>query len=118
MAKNEKDKLSTVLLAIGDPTRRAILEKISRGDPSVLEIAESFPISLPAVSKHLKVLETAGLILRKKEGRVNRFKLIAQPMRDASEWIRNYERFWQVQLGSLEAYLEGARRKEKSHGKK
>ncbi len=118
MAKYKKDKLSTVLLAIGDPTRRAILEKISRGEPSVLEIAESFPISLPAISKHLKVLERAGLILRKKEGRVNRFKLIARPMKDASEWIKNYDRFWQVQLGSLEAYLEEAGREEKSHGKK
>lgn len=110
MAKYKKDKLSTVLLAMGDPTRRAILEKISRGGPSVLEIAESFPISLPAVSKHLKVLERAGLISRKREGRVHRFKLNARPMRDASEWIRNYERFWQVQFDSLEAYLEKAKK--------
>ncbi len=118
MGKDKKDKLSTVLLAMGDPTRRAILEKISRGEPSVLEIAESFPISLPAISKHLKVLERAGLISRKREGRMHRFKLIARPMKDASEWIRNYERFWQVQLGSLETYLEEAKKEGKSYGKK
>jgi DNA-binding transcriptional ArsR family regulator len=96
MAKYRKDKLTTVLLAIGDPTRRAILEKISRGELSVLEIAESFPISLPAVSKHLRVLERAELISGKKEGRVHRFKLIAQPMKDAAEWIGNYKRFWEA----------------------
>lgn len=118
MAKYRRDELSTVLLAIGDPTRRAILEKVSRGEPSVLEIAESFSISLPAVSKHLKVLEKAGLILRKKEGRIHRFKLIARPMKDASEWISHYERFWQAQLGSLGAYLEEAGKEEKNHGKK
>lgn len=118
MPKNKKDELSTVLLAMGDPTRRAILEKISRGEPSVLEIAEAFSISLPAISKHLKVLEKAGLILRKKEGRVNRFKLNAQPVKDAAEWMRNYEQFWQAQLGSLKAYLGEAGRKEKSHGRK
>jgi DNA-binding transcriptional ArsR family regulator len=118
MAKDKRDKLSTVLLAIGDPTRREVLKKISRGEPSVLEIAESFPISLPAISKHLKVLERAGLIFRKREGRVHRFKLIGRPMRDAYEWIRNYERFWQVQLDSLEAYLEKAKKEGRSHGKK
>jgi len=118
MGKNKKDNLSTVLLAIGDPTRREILKKVSQGEPSVLEIAESFPISLPAISKHLKVLERAGLILRKREGRVHRFKLNARPMKGASEWIRNYERFWQVQLGSLETYLEKAKKEGKSYEKK
>jgi len=118
MGKDKKDRLSTVLLAMGDPTRREILKKVSQGEPSVLEIAESFPISLPAISKHLKVLERAGLISRKREGRVHRFKLNARPMKDASEWIRNYEQFWQVQLDSLEAYLEKTRKEGKSHGKK
>ena len=103
MRKDKRDKLSTALLAMGDPTRREILKKVSQGEPSVLEIAGSFRISLPAISKHLKVLERAGLISRKREGRVHRFTLNARPMKDASEWIRNYERFWQVQLDSLEA---------------
>jgi DNA-binding transcriptional ArsR family regulator len=118
MVKHKRDALSKVLLAMGDPTRREILKKVSRGEPSVLEIAESFPISLPAISKHLKVLERAGLISRKREGRVHRFKLDARPMRDASEWIRNYERFWQVKLDSLGAYLEKTGKEGKSHGKK
>jgi DNA-binding transcriptional ArsR family regulator len=74
------------------------LKKVSQGELSVLEIAESFPISLPAISKHLKVFERAGLISQKREGRVHRFKLNARPMKNASEWIRNYQRFWQVQL--------------------
>jgi DNA-binding transcriptional ArsR family regulator len=116
LAKDEK--LSTVLLAIGDPIRREILKKVSQGEPSVLEIAESFPISLPAISKHLKVLERAGLISRKREGRVHRFELNARPMKDASEWIRKYQRFWQVQLDSLGAYLEKSRKEGRSHGKK
>ena len=118
MAKYKRDKLSTVLLAIGDPTRREILKKVSQGEPSVLEIAEAFRISLPAISKHLKVLERAGLIFRKREGRVHRFNLIARPMKDAYEWIRNYQRFWQGQLDSLESYLEKAKKEGKSHGKK
>ncbi len=118
MVKYKKDKLSAVLLAIGDPTRRAILEKISRGEPSVLEIADSFHISLPAISRHLKVLERAGLISRKKEGRMHRFKLTALPMKDASEWIRSYERFWRVQLGSLETYLEETQKEERSYEEK
>jgi DNA-binding transcriptional ArsR family regulator len=118
MGKDKRDKLSAVLLAIGDPTRREILKKVSLGEPSVLEIAESFPISLPAISKHLKVLERVGLISRKREGRVHRFELNARPMKDASEWIRNYERFWQVQLDSLEAYLGETKKERKSHGKK
>ncbi len=82
------------------------------------EIADSFRISLPAISKHLKVLERAGLISRKREGRVHRFKLTALPMKDASEWIRSYERFWQVQLGSLETYLEEIKMEERSHEEK
>jgi DNA-binding transcriptional ArsR family regulator len=118
MRKDKKDKLSTVLLAMGDPTRREILKKVSRGKPSVLEIAEAFPISLPAISKHLKVLERAGLISRKREGRVHRFKLNARPMKDASEWIRNYEQFWHVQFDSLGAYLEEAKKEGKSPWKK
>ena len=118
MAKYKKDKLSTVLLAIGDPTRREILKKVSRGEPSVLEIAESFRVSLPAISKHLKVLERAGLISRKREGRVHRFKLNARPMKDASEWIRNYERLWQIQLASLGTYLEEGKKEGKSYEEK
>jgi uncharacterized protein YndB with AHSA1/START domain len=118
MSKDKKDKLSTVLLAIGDPTRREILKKVSKGEPSVLEIAESFRISLPAISKHLKVLERAGLISRKREGRVHRFKLIARPMKDASEWIRNYEQFWHVQLNSLGPILRSQERRGKAMGKR
>jgi DNA-binding transcriptional ArsR family regulator len=118
MGKDKKDGLSTVLLAIGDPTRREILKKVSQSEPSVLEIAESFPISLPAISRHLKVLERAGLISRKREGRVHRFTLNPRPMKDASEWIKTYEQFWQGRLESLEIYLGESREEEKIHGRK
>jgi DNA-binding transcriptional ArsR family regulator len=91
--------------ALADPTRRAILERLASGEASVLELARPHRMSLPAVSKHLRVLEGAGLIARRKDGRVRRCRLRARPMRDAAAWIEHYRRFWEQQFDALAGYL-------------
>jgi len=96
--------------ALSDPTRRAIVERLTRGEASVGELAEPFAISLPAISKHLTVLEEAGLLARTKDGRTRRCRLIEEPMRDALEWIASYGSFWEGQLDSLEGFLAESRR--------
>ncbi|MBM4070979.1 MAG: winged helix-turn-helix transcriptional regulator [Planctomycetes bacterium] len=98
--------LDSTFAALSDPTRRAILTRLRHGSASVLELAEPFKVSLPAISKHLRVLEQAGLIHRTKEGRVHRLRLAAKPMKDAAEWIENYRAFWEDQLDSLADYLD------------
>ncbi|NNE45186.1 MAG: metalloregulator ArsR/SmtB family transcription factor [Rhodothermales bacterium] len=92
--------------ALSDPTRRAILERLSEGEATVNELAQPFDISRPAISKHLRVLERAGLVTRTPDGRVSRCELNAQPMREATEWVSRYRRFWEQQLDSLERYLD------------
>ena len=92
--------------ALSDPTRRAILERLSDGEATVNELAQPFDISRPAISKHLRVLERAGLVTRTPDGRVSRCELNAQPMREAGEWVSRYRRFWEQQLDSLERYLD------------
>ena len=106
MVKYQTDSLSGVFSALADPTRRAILARLALGDSSVGELAEPFEMSLPAVSKHLKVLETAGLIEREVEGRVHRCQLNAAAMKDAADWIEHYRRFWEAQFDALARYLE------------
>ena len=106
--------LNVTFGALSDPTRRAIVERLARGDASVGELAEPFDMSLPAVSKHLTVLERAGLVERVKEGRTRRCRLIDEPMREALAWIAGYGRFWEGQLDSLERLLgesKGGRRR-------
>ena len=98
--------------ALADPIRRAILTRLAKGDSSVTELATPFDVSLPAISKHLRVLEMAGLILREKEGRVRRCRLVAQPMKDATEWIGHYQCFWEEQFDALAKYLEESKNKE------
>jgi DNA-binding transcriptional ArsR family regulator len=105
MVKRAADPLDATFGALADPTRRAIVERLTRGEASVGELAEPFDISLPAISKHLTVLEKAGLIARTKEGRVRHCRLIEEPMRDAFEWIANYGSFWEGQLDSLGRFL-------------
>jgi DNA-binding transcriptional ArsR family regulator len=95
--------------ALADPTRRAIVERLTRGDASVGELAEPFDMSLPAISKHLTVLERAGVVERIKEGRTRRCHLVDTPMREALEWIATYGRFWEGQLDSLERLLAESR---------
>jgi len=106
--------LSATFGALADPTRRAILERLARGDSSVTGLAEPFNVSLPAISKQLRVLERAGLLSQEKDGRVRRCKLDAGPMKEAAEWIAGYQRFWDQQLDSLAGYLNQMQRED--HG--
>ena len=98
--------LDHTFAALADPTRRALLARLARGAASVTALAAPFRMSLPAVSKHLSVLERAGLIARSREGRVHRLRLEAAPLREAGEWIVFYRRFWEGQLDALARYLE------------
>ena len=98
--------LDLTFSALADPTRRAILSHLSKKEASVLELAEPFRISLPAISKHLRVLENANLIARRREGRVHRIRLNAAPLQDISEWIEHYRIFWQQALDRFEMYLK------------
>lgn len=106
MVKYYADALNETFSAIADPTRRAILSHLAaEGATSVTELAEPFDVSLPAIMKHLRVLEDAGLITREKEGRVSRCQLNADPLQIAAEWINPYERFWRTKLNALESHL-------------
>jgi DNA-binding transcriptional ArsR family regulator len=100
------DQLSTTFAALADPTRRAILDRLTRGDATVGELAEPFAISLPAVSKHLKVLERAGLIRRSRDARWRPCKLEAGPLSAAADWVERYRRFWSTSFDRLDDYLE------------
>jgi len=105
MVNDSSEQLTTVFLALADPTRRAILERLAQGEASGTELARPFSISVPAVSKHLRVLEHAELILHRKEGRTHRFRLAARPMREAAAWLEHYRQFWEAQFDSLDSYL-------------
>ena len=104
------DRLSSTLFALADPTRRALLARLATGDATVKELAEPFDMSLAAVSKHLKVLEGAGLISRSKEAQWRPCHLEAAPLRSVSEWLEDYRRFWDRSLDSLGEYLEEMQR--------
>ena len=112
------DRLSRTLSALADPTRRAILARLASGELSVTELAEPFDMSLPAVSKHLKVLERAGLIARNREAQWRRCRLEASPLRDVSAWIDQYREFWEERLDRLEAYLAELQEESKKPKKK
>lgn len=99
------DPLSATLAALADPTRRAILARLSLGEASVSELAEPFEMSMPAVSKHLKVLERAGLITRGREAQWRPCRLDAGPLRDVAGWLEGYRQFWDASLDKLDAYL-------------
>ena len=99
------DRLSVVFSALADPTRRAILERLSRGEATVLELASPFAMSLPAVSKHLKVLERAGLISRGREAQWRPCRLEAKAMEGAADWLEEYRQFWEESLDRLGEYL-------------
>ncbi len=111
------DRLSATFAALADPTRRAILARLASGEASVTELARPFEISLPAVSKHLKVLERAGLIARGRAAQWRPCRLEAAPMRDASEWLDTYRRFWEQSLDRLEDYLRELQAKERTDGR-
>lgn len=112
------DRLSRTFSALADPTRRAILARLASGEASVSELAAPFAMSLPAVSKHLKVLERAGLIVRGREAQWRPCRLQARPLKGASEWLQRYRVFWEQSLDRLEGYLLELQRKEKPRGRR
>lgn len=113
------DRLSATFSALSDPTRRAILARLSFGEASVGELAEPFAMSLPAVSKHLKVLERAGLISRGREAQWRPCKLEAAGLKDVDDWLERYRRFWEQRFDQLDDYLKElqAKKAEKNDGK-
>jgi DNA-binding transcriptional ArsR family regulator len=113
------DQLSSTFSALADPTRRAILARLALGETSVTELAKPFEMSMPAVSKHLKVLERAGLISRGREAQWRPCRLDAGPLKEAASWIEEYRRFWEHSLDRLDKYLreiKAARTKSKTNG--
>jgi DNA-binding transcriptional ArsR family regulator len=112
------DRLSITFSALADPTRRAILARLIAGEVSVTELAEPFAMSLPAVSKHLKVLERAGLIKRSREAQWRPCRLVAGPLKDAADWLEHYRHFWEESLDRLNDYLGELEAEEKGHGRK
>jgi DNA-binding transcriptional ArsR family regulator len=115
------DRLSHTFAALADPTRRAILARLIQGETSVTELAQPFQMSLPAVSKHLKVLEKAGLVSRGREAQWRPCKLDAGPLRDITDWLEPYRKLWEARFDRLEAYLqkiqaeEAAAKADKTH---
>ena len=118
MVNKDLDRLSTTLYALSDPTRRAILARLTLGETAVGELAQPFDMTLPAISKHLKVLERAGLIARGREAQRRPCRLEAEPLREVLEWVSNYRDFWDQRLDRLETYLRKAQGKRRSHGRK
>lgn len=110
------DQLSTTLSALADPTRRAILARLALGETTVKELAAPFDISLPAVSKHLKVLERAGLIIRGQDAQWRPCRLAAGPMKDVAEWVERYRAFWEGSFDRLDDYLTELQSKGDSDG--
>jgi DNA-binding transcriptional ArsR family regulator len=115
MVKCSPRLLDQTFAALADPTRRRILEQLAQGDRCVTDLAKPYRMSLPAVSKHLRVLERAGLIRRRRCGRVHQLKLEAKPMKDAQQWIETYRRFWEENLDRLDDYLKQLQASEKNH---
>jgi DNA-binding transcriptional ArsR family regulator len=110
------DSLSVTFAALADPTRRAILARLIAGEASVTELAAPFEMSLPAVSKHLKVLERAGLVARSREAQWRPCRLEAGPLKHAADWLEHYRRFWEQSFDRLDEYLGKLQGKENRHG--
>jgi DNA-binding transcriptional ArsR family regulator len=107
MVTTRRDRtLDAIFGALADPTRRRILDRLTRGEMTVGDLAEPFAMSRPAISKHLDVLERAGLVHRIPDGRVNRCRLDGDPLRDAVAWMERYRKYWEGQLDALARYLE------------
>ncbi len=109
------DRLSTTFSALADPTRRAILARLAAGEATVMELARPFELSQPAISKHLKVLERAGLIERGRDAQRRPCRLVARPLQDAAAWMERYRRFWDESYAALDGVLEELKAKEKKH---
>ena len=111
-------QLNTTFAALSDPTRRAILARLTSGEATVTELAAPFAISLPAISKHLKVLERAGLILRGRDAQRRPCRLQAAPLEDAAAWLGDYRRFWEESFDRLDEYLQVLQEREENDGRK
>src|SRR6266545_2416614 len=111
------DHLSATLSALADPTRRAILARLASGEASVTELAEPFDMSMPAVSKHLRVLERAGLIARGREAQWRPCRLEAGPLKEVADWAERYRDIWEGRFDRLDNYLQELKAKEKKHGR-
>jgi len=111
------DRLSATFAALADPTRRAILARLASGETSVTELAEPFDMSLPAVSKHLKVLERSGLIARGRDAQWRPSRLKAKPLEEATEWLESYRQFWEASFQRLDALLDELKSREKKRGR-
>ncbi len=112
MVNDSSEQLNTVFFALADPTRRAILARLAHGEASGTELAQPFSISVPAISKHLRVLEHAELILHRKDGRTHRFRLAARPLKEAATWLEHYRQFWETQFDALDTYLQATSEEE------
>ena len=115
------DALSSTFSALADPTRRAILARLAQGECSVSELAEPFAMSLPAVSKHLRVLERAGLVAKRRDAQRRPCRIEAAPLKQVADWAEHYRELWEQRLDRLEGYLkelQGKKTKEKSHAGK
>src|SRR4026209_2575600 len=110
------ENLDTTFEALADPTRRAILARLANGEVSVTELAAPFEMSMPAISKHLKVLERAGLIARSREAQWRPCHLDAGRLKEVADWVEHYRRFWEESFDRLDAYLRELKSKEKKHG--
>ncbi len=112
------DHLSETFAALADPTRRAILARLASGSASVTELAKPFRMSLPAISKHLKVLERSHLITRTRRAQWRPCRLEARPLKEVDDWVEYYRRFWEQSFDRLDHYLQQLQKKEKGHGQK
>jgi DNA-binding transcriptional ArsR family regulator len=116
MVKYASRTLDQTFAALADPTRRQILAHLAKGDRRVTDLARPHDMSLPAVSKHLRVLENAGLLRRRRHGRVHEMQLNAEPLKNAAQWVEEYRKFWEGSLDRLAAYLEKTDRGGGKHG--
>jgi DNA-binding transcriptional ArsR family regulator len=113
-----QDHLTTTFAALADPTRRAILARLTSGEATVTELAEPFTMSLPAISKHLKVLERAGLISRGRDAQWRPCRLDPEPLKEVSDWLNNYRQIWEERFERLDEFLDNIQRKDENNGVK
>ena len=114
----QTDRLSLVFAALADPTRRAILTRLASGDADVSELMKPFVLHQPTISKHLCVLERAGLVMRKRDAQRRPRTLVAVPLRDVVDWVEPFRRFWEERFASLDRYLKEMQKKERARGRK
>jgi DNA-binding transcriptional ArsR family regulator len=114
----QADQLSATFSALADPTRRAILARLAKGQASVTELAQPFDMTMPAISKHLKVLERAGLVERGREAQWRPVRLDAAPLKDVDEWVERYRRFWEQSLDRLDTYLKALQKGDRKNARR